>query len=132
LLSIEEETIKENSILSSKNRNHKIINVKEAKRKMPKPRMTGICLKTEVAELLRTKAKEANMGINDFLMALLMEKPFNGPAERDPGFESQRARYFLLAFGKCAYMRQHFLLEDWERFSLFSCFRFFVGVRQIL
>ncbi|MGF3521715.1 MAG: hypothetical protein ACQXXJ_01295 [Candidatus Bathyarchaeia archaeon] len=29
---------------------------------MPKPGMTGICLKTEVAGLLRTKAKEANMG----------------------------------------------------------------------
>jgi hypothetical protein len=48
---------------------------------MPKPGMTGICLKTEVAELLRTKAKEANMGINDYLTALLMETPLNGPAE---------------------------------------------------
>jgi len=48
---------------------------------MPKPGMTGICLKTEVAELLRTKAKAANMGINDFLKALLMEKHFNGPTE---------------------------------------------------
>jgi len=28
---------------------------------MPKPGMTGICLKTEVAELLRAKAKEAKM-----------------------------------------------------------------------
>jgi len=48
--------------------------------KMPKPGMTGICLKTEVAQLLGAKAKEAKMGINDFyfLMALLMEKPFNG------------------------------------------------------
>jgi len=48
---------------------------------MPKPGMTGICLKTEVAELLRTKAKEANMGINDYLTFLLMEKPLNGPFE---------------------------------------------------
>jgi len=48
---------------------------------MPKHGMTGICLKTEVAELLRTKAKEAQMGINDFLTSLLMGKPFNGPAE---------------------------------------------------
>jgi len=48
---------------------------------MPKPGMTGICLKTEVAELLRTKAKEANMGINDFLTFLLMEKPLDRPAE---------------------------------------------------
>ena len=48
---------------------------------MPKPGMTGICLKKEVAQLLRAKAKEANMGINDFLMALLMKKPINGPFE---------------------------------------------------
>jgi len=48
---------------------------------MPKPGMTGICLKTEVAQLLRAKAKEAKMGINDFLTALLMEKPLNGPFE---------------------------------------------------
>jgi len=48
---------------------------------MPKPGMTGICLKTEVAQMLRTKAKEAKMGINDYLTFLLMEKPFNGPAE---------------------------------------------------
>jgi hypothetical protein len=48
---------------------------------MPKPGMTGICLKTEVAQLLRSKAKEANMGINDYLTFLLMEKPFNGPFE---------------------------------------------------
>ncbi|MGC9095534.1 MAG: hypothetical protein ACP5IM_08055 [Candidatus Bathyarchaeia archaeon] len=46
---------------------------------MPKPGMTGICLKTEVAELLRAKAKEAKMGINDFLAALLTEKPLNSP-----------------------------------------------------
>ena len=46
---------------------------------MPKPGMTGICLKTEVAELLRTKAKEADMGINDFLTALLL-----GPSQRGP------------------------------------------------
>ena len=39
---------------------------------MPKPGYTGICLKKEVAELLRSKAKEASMGINDFLTALLL------------------------------------------------------------
>jgi hypothetical protein len=48
---------------------------------MPKPGMTGICLKTEVAELLRTKAKEAKMGINDYLVALLMKTPQNSPSE---------------------------------------------------
>jgi len=48
---------------------------------MPKPGMTGICLKTEVAQLLRAKAKEANMGINDYLTFLLMEKPLDRPPE---------------------------------------------------
>lgn len=43
---------------------------------MPKPGMTGICLKTEVAELLRTKAREANMGLNDYLTAILMGPSF--------------------------------------------------------
>lgn len=38
---------------------------------MPKPGFTGICLKTEVAQLLRTKAKEANRGINDYLTAII-------------------------------------------------------------
>ena|GEM_PF-1929406 len=39
---------------------------------MPKPGMTGICLKTEVAELLRAKAREANMGLSDYLTVILM------------------------------------------------------------
>ncbi|MCL6579358.1 MAG: hypothetical protein K6T73_08230 [Candidatus Bathyarchaeota archaeon] len=42
---------------------------------MPKPGMTGICLKTEVAQLLRAKAKEANMGINDYLATILLKTP---------------------------------------------------------
>ncbi|MBS7636106.1 hypothetical protein KEJ37_01975 [Candidatus Bathyarchaeota archaeon] len=48
---------------------------------MPKPGMAGICLKKEVAELLRAKAKEAKMGINDFLKAVLAKTPLNGPPE---------------------------------------------------
>ncbi|MCS7113971.1 MAG: hypothetical protein RMJ15_09750 [Nitrososphaerota archaeon] len=48
---------------------------------MPKPGMTGICLKNEVAELLRAKAKEANMGINEYLMAVLMKTPSERPSE---------------------------------------------------
>ncbi len=48
---------------------------------MPKPGMMGICLKTEVAELLRAKAKEAKMGINDYLKAVLIKTPLNGPFE---------------------------------------------------
>ena len=39
---------------------------------MPKPGMTGVCLKTEVANLLRTKAQNANMGLNDYLTSLLL------------------------------------------------------------
>ena len=42
---------------------------------MPKQGYTGLCLKREVAELLRAKAREANMGINDFLTALLLGQP---------------------------------------------------------
>lgn len=34
--------------------------------------MTGLSLKTEVAELLRTKAREAGMGINDYLTSMLI------------------------------------------------------------
>ena len=40
---------------------------------MPKKGYTGICLKTEVAQLLRAKAKTANMGLNDYLTSLLLE-----------------------------------------------------------
>ena len=39
---------------------------------MPKQGYTGLCLKREVAELLRAKARQAKMGINDFLTALLL------------------------------------------------------------
>ncbi len=47
---------------------------------MPKPGMTGLCLKTEVAELLRAKAKEANMGINDYLTAILLGRSWDCPS----------------------------------------------------
>ena len=47
---------------------------------MPKPGMTGLCLKTEVAELLRAKALEAKTGLNDPLTAILMSYPSAGPA----------------------------------------------------
>jgi len=39
---------------------------------MPKPGMTGLCLKTEVAELLRAKAREANLNLNEYLTTLLL------------------------------------------------------------
>ena len=53
---------------------------------MPKQGMTGLCLKTEVADLLRSKAENANMGLNDYLTALLLgpsqsgEQPYTGPS----------------------------------------------------
>ncbi len=40
---------------------------------MPKPGMTGLCLKTEVAELLRAKAQESNQSLNEHLTTLLLE-----------------------------------------------------------
>jgi len=39
---------------------------------MPKKGYTGISLKTEVAELLRSKAKASNMGLNDYLTSRLI------------------------------------------------------------
>jgi len=42
---------------------------------LPKPGMTGLCLKQEVADLLRAKAKSANMGLNEYLTSMLI-----GPA----------------------------------------------------
>ena len=53
---------------------------------MPKQGMTGLCLKTEVANLLRSKAENANMRINDYLTTLLLgpsqsgEQPYTGPS----------------------------------------------------
>ena len=54
---------------------------------MPKQGMTGLCLKTEVANLLRSKAENASMGLNDYLTALLLgpsqsgEPPYQGPSQ---------------------------------------------------
>jgi len=39
---------------------------------MPKPGMTGICLKQEVADLVRKRAQEAGQGLNDYLSNLLL------------------------------------------------------------
>jgi len=39
---------------------------------MPKHGMTSLCLKTEVANLLRSKTQTANMGINDYLTSLIL------------------------------------------------------------
>jgi hypothetical protein len=39
---------------------------------MPKPGMTGLCLKQEVADLIRTKARSANTGLNEYLTDLLI------------------------------------------------------------
>ena len=44
---------------------------------MPKPGMKGITLKSEVAELLRQKAREAGMGLNEFLLTIL-----SGPSQQ--------------------------------------------------
>jgi len=65
---------------------------------MPKPGMTGICLKTEVAELLRAKAKEANMGINDYLTAILMKTPLNQPATLTTRVQIPAAAPFFFVF----------------------------------
>ncbi|MEM2099347.1 MAG: hypothetical protein QXU99_06370 [Candidatus Bathyarchaeia archaeon] len=51
---------------------------------MPKKGMTGLCLKNEVAELLRNKARATNMGINDYLTSLLLS-PAQSGNPLDPG-----------------------------------------------
>ena len=51
---------------------------------MPKPGMTGICLKTEVASLLRARAQQASMGLNDYLTSLLLG-PSQPCSEDRPG-----------------------------------------------
>jgi hypothetical protein len=48
---------------------------------MPKPGMTGICLKDEVAQLLRAKAKAASLGLNDYLTSMLMASAL-GPSQQ--------------------------------------------------
>ena len=63
---------------------------------MPKPSMVGVSLKREVAQLLRAKAKEANMGINDFLIALLMEKSSNWPFEPETRVQIPPGAFNLL------------------------------------
>jgi hypothetical protein len=55
---------------------------------MPKPGMTGICLKQEVADLLRSKAKAASLGLNDYLTSILMapslgqSQAYSGPSQQ--------------------------------------------------
>ena len=46
---------------------------------MPKFGMVGVTLKSEVAGLLRSRAKQAGMGLNEFLLAIL-----TGPSEDCP------------------------------------------------
>ena len=45
---------------------------------MPKKGYTGISLKTEVAELLRSKAKAANKGLNEYLTSMLIGPSLQG------------------------------------------------------
>ena len=44
------------------------------KNKMPKAGYTGITLKTEIAQLLRQKAKQSGLNINQYLLRLLSRK----------------------------------------------------------
>jgi len=50
-------------------------------KKCPKKGFTAISLKKEVAEMLRSKAKEAKMGINKFLPLILEKKLFPRPSK---------------------------------------------------
>ena len=59
---------------------------------MPKQGMTGLCLKTEVAELLRVKAKEAGKGINEYLTANLLKQSLASMAVSQPQLGSSQDR----------------------------------------
>jgi|GEM_PF-3366369 hypothetical protein len=63
------------------------INIKrKGGEKMPKEGFIAISLKKEVAEMLRNKAKEAKMGINQFLTLILEKKLFPRPSKPEiPG-----------------------------------------------
>ena len=57
---------------------------------MPKKGMTAITFRTEIAELLRTKAKQAGMGLNEFLETTLigpsqpLQPTTSGPSQDRP------------------------------------------------
>ncbi|KPV63341.1 MAG: hypothetical protein AOA65_1349 [Candidatus Bathyarchaeota archaeon BA1] len=51
---------------------------------MPKPGMVGMTLKQELAELLRAKARSANMGLNEYLTSILIG-PYLSQNQDGPG-----------------------------------------------
>jgi len=67
---------------------------------MPKKGYTGITLKTEIAQLLRQKAKESGLSINQYLLWLLNQKEaqIKGLLSLWPvgprGFKSRTPRHF--------------------------------------
>ena len=73
---------------------------------MPKKGYTGITLKTEIAQLLRQKAKESGLNINQYLLWLLNQKEAQiksllslwpvGPR----GFKSRTPRHFCVLHAK--------------------------------
>ncbi|MCD6530063.1 hypothetical protein J7L06_07250 [Candidatus Bathyarchaeota archaeon] len=46
---------------------------------MPKRGYVGLTLKREVADLLRARAKQTHIGINDYLKTLLLGPSRDGP-----------------------------------------------------
>jgi hypothetical protein len=50
---------------------------------MPKPGMTSLCLKQEVADLVRKRAAANNQGLNEYLSSLLLG-PSIQPAPDSP------------------------------------------------
>ena len=51
---------------------------------MPKPGYTGLTLKQEIAQLLRQKAQQAGIGINQLLIQLLQDGPRTVPTHKNP------------------------------------------------
>jgi hypothetical protein len=71
---------------------------------MPKPGMTSICLKQEVADLVRKRSQDAGQGLNDYLSSLLLgpslqhreDRP--GTVPNHQGLETTRLLEILLNF----------------------------------
>ena len=57
-------------------------------RKVSRLGITGITLRSEVAVLLRIKARQTDMGLNEFLLMILMGQPQYSAATMKTGFKT--------------------------------------------
>jgi hypothetical protein len=88
---------------------------------MPKPGMTGLCLKVEVAQLVRKRAKENNQGINDYLTRLLMThclEPSQHSPRTVPNALTQQANNSIQALNQQTSPNQAYFTEIGEHLDV--------------